>query len=57
MTLVDTKNAGYLDNGSARGLYRLNPVGYNLVAHSLPAGGGAERSPARKRRKRVKKSR
>jgi hypothetical protein len=57
MTLVDTKNAGYLDNGSARGLYRLNPVGYNLIAHSLPAGGGAERGPTRRRGKKAKKSR
>jgi hypothetical protein len=35
--LLDAKNAGYLDSGSARGTYRLNPVGYNLVAHRLPA--------------------
>lgn len=36
MTLVHAKNAGYLDPGSARGTYRLNPVGYNLVVHKLP---------------------
>ena len=36
-TLFDAKSAGYLDAGSGRGAYKLNPVGYNLVAHSLPA--------------------
>lgn len=36
MTLVNAKNAGYLDAGPGRGSYRLNPVGYNLVAHRLP---------------------
>ena len=35
-TLVDAKAAGYMDSGSTRGRYKLNPVGYNLVAHSLP---------------------
>lgn len=46
MTLVHAKNAGYLDAGSKRGSYKLNPVGYNLVAHRLPAGasiGGSAR--------------
>lgn len=38
MTLVHAKNAGYLDPGSDRGTYVLNPVGYNLVAHKLPSG-------------------
>lgn len=33
--LVKTKNAGYL-NSSERGLYKLNPVGYNLVAYNMP---------------------
>jgi hypothetical protein len=37
MTLVNAKNAGYLDVGAERGTYKLNPVGHNLVAHSLPA--------------------
>jgi hypothetical protein len=36
MTLVHAKNAGYIDAGSKRGSYKLNPVGYNLVAHRLP---------------------
>lgn len=35
-TLVDAKAAGYMDSTSTRGRYKLNPVGHNLVAHSLP---------------------
>lgn len=34
--LTDAKGAGYFDS-SARGAYKLNAVGYNLVAHKLPA--------------------
>jgi hypothetical protein len=41
MTLVNAKNAGYFDAGSTRATYRLNPVGYNLVAHRLPAADSA----------------
>jgi hypothetical protein len=33
--LGDAKSAGYFDS-VGRGKYRLNPVGHNLVAHSLP---------------------
>lgn len=32
---VDAKAAGYFDS-TVRGQYKLNPVGYNLVAHKLP---------------------
>jgi hypothetical protein len=35
MTLVHAKNAGYLDR-LGPGQYRLNAVGYNLIAHNLP---------------------
>ncbi|UGB39019.1 hypothetical protein [Frateuria soli] len=35
--LADAKAAGYFDV-PARGEYKLNAVGYNLVAHNLPAG-------------------
>jgi hypothetical protein len=35
-TLIDAKAAGYMDS-TGRGEYKLNAVGYNLVAHSLPA--------------------
>jgi hypothetical protein len=34
-TLGNARNAGYLDL-AGRGQYKLNPVGYNLVVHSLP---------------------
>ncbi len=34
-TLLNTKNAGYLDSTSETGEYKLNPVGYNLVEHTL----------------------
>lgn len=39
--LPDAKGSGYFDS-AARGAYRLNAVGYNLVAHKLPvsASGG-----------------
>ena len=33
--LVDCKSSGYFDS-SGRGEYKLNAVGYNLVAHNLP---------------------
>jgi hypothetical protein len=47
-TLVNAKNAGYLDNAGS-GQYKLNPVGYNLVAYRMgeradgEAGGKAKR--------------
>ena len=50
MTLANAKNAGYL-NALDRGQYKLNSVGYNLVAHKLP--GGEVRA---KKRKTTKKS-
>ncbi len=37
--LVDAKGSGYFDS-AARGAYKLNAVGYNLVAHKLPATAG-----------------
>ena len=63
MTLVHAKNAGYLDPGSERGTYVLNPVGYNLVAHKLPSGASSAgrsepgaRPKRRSARGRVKKN-
>lgn len=35
--LVDTKRAGYFESVE-RGRYKLNPVGYNLAAHSMGSG-------------------
>lgn len=56
MTLVNAKNAGYLDAGAERGTYKLNPVGHNLVAHSLPAARTTtQRIPSRGNRKRAQK--
>jgi hypothetical protein len=43
-TLPDAARAGYFD-ATGRGQYKLNPVGYNLVAHGLP--GGAVDPPTR----------
>lgn len=34
-TLQNAKNAGYFD-AAGSGLYKLNPVGYNLIAYKLP---------------------
>jgi hypothetical protein len=35
-TLRNARNSGYFDSTSETGVYKLNPVGYNLVAHNLP---------------------
>lgn len=35
--LINAKSSGYFDS-AGRGAYKLNAVGYNLVAHSLPRG-------------------
>lgn len=47
-TLNNARNAGYLDSGAGPGLFRLNPVGYNLVEHGL--------GPSRETEKPKKKS-
>jgi hypothetical protein len=44
--LMDAKLAGYFDSAE-RGAYKLNPVGYNLVAHSLPKREGSTASRPR----------
>jgi hypothetical protein len=44
-TLVNAKNAGYLDSIGG-GQYKLNPVGYNLVAHRM--GGDEKKKPRKK---------
>jgi hypothetical protein len=55
MTLVNAKNAGYLDAVGA-GQYRLNPVGRNLVMHKLPRGEGTTiRGSRRAKRSSTKK--
>jgi hypothetical protein len=51
--LVNTKNSGYIDASTNRGFYKINPVGYNFIAYSLPAGSN---SATTKKKKRNKKS-
>ncbi len=53
--LVDTKRAGYLDATSQAGEYRLNPVGYNLVAHTLSGESPPNLSKHGKKAKRLLK--
>jgi hypothetical protein len=36
--LPDAKKAGYFDSAGEAGLYKLSPVGYNLVEHTLGSG-------------------
>lgn len=48
-TLPNTKGAGYLD-AVGDGEYKLNPVGYNLVVHSMPkTSEQSVRKPQRKK--------
>jgi hypothetical protein len=59
MVLVSARHAGYFDP-AGDGKYRLNAVGYNLVAHNLPrtASDSAARQPrARKQNQQGKKTR
>jgi hypothetical protein len=50
-TLPNAKGAGYLEQ-LGDGKYRLNPVGHNLVAHTLPRADGRHRPAQRKPTKR-----
>jgi hypothetical protein len=52
--LIDAKAGGYFDS-AGRGTYRLNAVGHNLVAHTLPRPAGAAR-PATKLPRRPRKT-
>jgi hypothetical protein len=53
--LFNAKKAGYFEQ-TDRGTFRLNPVGYNLVAHNLPRDTSASfpRRPKRKRKSKAK---
>ena len=55
VTLTNAKNAGYFDSAGV-GLYKLNPVGHNLVAHGMPSssGGGNRRARRPKTKKAAK---
>jgi hypothetical protein len=61
LALNNAKNSGYLDS-AGRGLFRLNTVGENLVAITLPegasggAGSGGKAKKAQPKRKTKKKS-
>jgi len=60
--LVDSKAAGYFDT-TGRGAYKLNPVGHNLVAHTLPRAAsatsvgrkGAKKNKATRRPRKIRK--
>lgn len=52
--LKNAKAAGYLESAD-RGTYKLNPVGYNLIAHGLPSKGGNGARNAKKQAKKVVK--
>lgn len=54
-TLVNAKASGYFDS-AAHGLYKLNPVGHNLVVHGLPPSGEDGRSVARSKKRKVRKA-
>lgn len=47
VTLQNAKNAGYLD-AAGEGEYKLNPVGYNLVVHSMPRGPTKGAAPSKR---------
>lgn len=53
-TLLNARNSGYLDSGSQQGSFKLNPVGYNLVVHGLPAVGEKAMSATSKSRKKTR---
>ncbi|HEY2975957.1 MAG TPA: hypothetical protein VGJ48_25815 [Pyrinomonadaceae bacterium] len=57
MLMTNAKNAGYFDSAE-RGKFKLNPVGYNLVAHNLPrsVSGAAKSVKRNKRPKRTKRA-
>jgi hypothetical protein len=52
-TLPNAKNAGYFDL-IGDGEYRLNAVGHNLVAHSMPRGVAAGQSARRGRKQKTR---
>lgn len=54
-TLPNTKGAGYLD-AIGTGEYKLNPVGYNLVVHSMPKSKKQLATKRTKRKKNIKKA-
>jgi hypothetical protein len=55
-TLLNAKNSGYFDS-VGNGEFRLNPVGYNLVAYAMPRGSAAATARKKSKRKSVRKGR
>jgi hypothetical protein len=55
MALTNARNSGYFV-ALGNGRYRLNPVGYNLVAHKLPASKEKGKTASRKRRLKTRRS-
>jgi len=53
-TLPNAKKAGYLDS-TIKGEYKLNPVGYNLIVHSMPRAEQTSMTTRRKKKKVTKK--
>lgn len=47
-TLHNASILGYLDKGSARGSFRINTVGENLVAMAMPEGSGREKAAGKR---------
>jgi hypothetical protein len=50
VTLANAAQAGYFDSAGT-GQFRLNPVGYNLVVHSLPRKAAIEGTQTPKKRR------
>jgi hypothetical protein len=55
MTLTNAKNAGYLESAGS-GQFKLNPVGHNLVVHTLPRT-SVQRTSSRSSAKKQKSNR
>lgn len=53
--LINARNAGYLDLAGP-GEYKLNPVGYNLVVHSMPRAGKSSTTTRRSSKASTKSS-
>jgi len=53
-TLINARNAGYLDSVGDGGQFRLNAVGYNLVEHGLGRSGEDKKHRLKLKRKRRK---
>ena len=52
-TLRNAAFNGLLDKGSSKGSFRINTVGENLVALTLPAGDGAKPIPTKRKKKKI----